>query len=203
MKQLIFAIIATMISLNVLAQENIERKHEFRAIYGETVTFTTANVLGDAIVDAFTGMKTDQKTYGSYGIGYRYMHNRFGLGADISYIGLRNDVKLASGNPTDFRVNKNYFIVLPSADFTYIKSGIFKLYGGVGLGAMVGLKNQKSLTTDGADYLKNTKLDKTDAFLAYQINPLGIRLGNDRIGAFLEAGYGIKGVVNVGLSLKF
>lgn len=203
MKQLFFATIAVMISLQVLAQENTAYKHEFRAIYGETLTFTTANLLGIAITDALSGMKTDMKTYGSYGIGYRYEHNRLGIGADISYIGLRNDVKLAAGNPTDFRLNENYFIVLPSADFTYFKSGIFKLYGGVGLGAMVGIKNQKSLTTDGGDYLKNNKLDKNGAYLAYQINPLGVRIGSERIGAFVEAGYGVKGLVNVGLSLKF
>jgi hypothetical protein len=38
---------------------------------------------------------------------------------------------------------------------------------------------------------------------AYQINPIAIRVGNDRIGGFVEAGFGTKGFVTAGLSLGF
>lgn len=202
MKQLILAIIASVMSVGVMAQESTTRKHELRAYYGETLTFDIANLIGNSLTDALSGLHTDMKGYGAFGLGYRYSINRFGLGADVSYIGYRNDIRIQKDNPIDFRVNENYFVVLPTADFTYFKSGILRLYGGVGVGAMVGLKSQKSLTNDGKEYLKTNAYDKNSVNLAFQVNPIAIRLGNDRIGGFLEAGFGMKGLVNVGLSLK-
>lgn len=38
---------------------------------------------------------------------------------------------------------------------------------------------------------------------AYQINPIALRVGNDRVGGFVEAGLGTKGFVTAGVSFKF
>lgn len=42
----------------------------------------------------------------------------------------------------------------------------------------------------------------SDAAITFQATPLGIRLGK-KVGAFVEIGYGYKGIVNLGLSGRF
>lgn len=46
------------------------------------------------------------------------------------------------------------------------------------------------------------KSDLTTSF-AYQVNPIAVRVGNDRVGGFVEAGFGYKGFLTAGLSFKF
>ena len=46
------------------------------------------------------------------------------------------------------------------------------------------------------------KADFSPSF-AYQVNPIAIRVGNDRIGGFLEGGLGHKGILTAGISLRF
>lgn len=46
------------------------------------------------------------------------------------------------------------------------------------------------------------KADLSTSF-AYQVNPIALRVGNDRIGGFVEAGLGNKGFLTAGVSLKF
>lgn len=38
---------------------------------------------------------------------------------------------------------------------------------------------------------------------AYQVNPIALRVGNNRVGGFVEAGLGTKGFVTAGISFKF
>lgn len=46
------------------------------------------------------------------------------------------------------------------------------------------------------------KADLNTSF-AYQVNPIALRVGNETIGAFVEAGLGHKGFVTAGLSFRF
>lgn len=39
--------------------------------------------------------------------------------------------------------------------------------------------------------------------LGNQLSPLAVEVGNDNIRGFLELGFGIQGIVNVGLSHRF
>ena len=54
-------------------------------------------------------------------------------------------------------------------------------------------------------YCCHRATQKTDlnAAFAYQVNPIGLRVGNDRIGGFVEAGMGHKGFLTPGVSVKF
>jgi len=60
---------------------------------------------------------------------------------------------------------------------------------------------EKGLTEAGKKNA-NTKA-KTATDFAFQVNPIALRVGNDHIGGFLEAGLGYKGFVTAGMSLKF
>lgn len=65
----------------------------------------------------------------------------------------------------------------------------FQFYGTAGVGFFVKRKTLYEMQTD------------TDFGYTFQVSPVGLRLGN-RVGAFMELGYGYKGVFIGGLSVK-
>ena len=57
-----------------------------------------------------------------------------------------------------------------------------------------------ALTEAGKSQVQKASLSTN---FAYQVNPIALRVGNERIGGFLEAGLGHKGFLTAGVSLKF
>ena len=203
MKKLFLVFLLLGVVIKVSAQDDKQKKHEVRAFYGETFQLDFANALTDALTNIFsTHYKTSSNVYGAFGLGYRYNINRFKVGGDVSYIAYRSNVAMKKGGEADYKTSDNNFIVLPSAEFVYFKRGILELYGGAGVGAFVSLSKSSPITPEGKKYLNNNLNDKS-VNLAYQINPIAIRLGTGTVGGFLELGYGMKGLVNLGVSFKF
>jgi hypothetical protein len=66
------------------------------------------------------------------------------------------------------------------------------LYGGAGFGNFY--RQDQLISYPDQTY--------SDTAITFQITPLGIRLGK-RVGAFVELGYGYKGIANVGVSGRF
>lgn len=203
MKKFVWVILAFTACSSLFAQnDNKNDKHEVRAYYGEPLGMDLMNILSDGLTDALSGQTRSTSRVGLFGLGYRYKINRFKLGADLSYVGYKSDVKMSKNGTTDYKTSEHNFIVLPSADFVYYKRGILELYGGAGFGALFGTSKYTSVTDAGKKYLNNNLTDQSLSF-AFHVAPIAIRLGNDRIGGFAELGYGMKGFVNVGLSFKF
>lgn len=61
--------------------------------------------------------------------------------------------------------------------------------------------SEKALTREGQE-LASKSTSRFGAFI-YQLNPIAVRVGNDRIGGFVEAGLGLKGFVTAGVSIGF
>lgn len=207
MKQFLLLIFLFGAFIQVSAQDNNFKKHEVRVFYGETFQLDIAKGLANGLVDAFSSsvsrhFKTSSNVYGAFGLGYRYNINRFKVGGDLSYIGYRSKTAMNKGGESDYKTSENNFIVMPSAEFVYYKSGILELYGGGGVGTFISLSKSTPVTPEGKKYLNNNLKDKSVDF-AYQINPIAVRLGNGTVGGFLELGYGMKGLVNLGVSVKF
>lgn len=207
MKQLLLVILLFGASIQVSAQECKSKKHEIRVFYGETFQLDIARGIANGLVDAIGSIgsahfKTSSNVYGAFGLGYRYNINRFKVGGDISYIGYRSKIAMNKGGASDYKTSENNFIVMPSAEFVYYKYGILELYGGAGVGTFISLSKSTPVTPEGKKFLNNNLNDKS-ADIAYQINPIALRLGNGTVGGFLELGYGMKGLVNLGVSVKF
>ena len=92
------------------------------------------------------------------------------------------------------------FLVLPTAEFVYFKRNLFELYGGASVGVDLVRQSESKLDEKGKSASEKNSLS---ANLAYQVNPIAFRVGNDRIGGFMEAGFGYKGFLTAGVSLKF
>lgn len=176
-------------------------KHEFRISVSDGLTQGSVDILGLGIEDAITGTKTTDSKYSLiYGFGYRYAINRFRVGADLGFGKSSDKQILPVDNTPSYSRNDLKFLVLPTAEFVYFKHGLFELYGTAAAGVNMTRHTEKGFTEAGKRVAG--KADFSTSF-AYQVNPVAVRVGNNRIGGFVEAGIGHKGFLTAGVSLKF
>lgn len=175
--------------------------HEIRLSVSDGLTMGNANILGMGISDALTGTKRGDESYSLvYGVGYRYALNRFRIGADFGFSQSNSKLTLSGEKSASLKEKELNFLVLPTAEFTYYRRGLLELYGTAGAGVKMTRHTETGLTEAGKASAR--KADLSTSF-AYQVNPIALRVGNDRIGGFLEAGLGYKGFVTAGVSLRF
>jgi hypothetical protein len=72
----------------------------------------------------------------------------------------------------------------------WVKRRGFQFYGTAGVGFFVKRKTLYEMQTE------------TDFGSTFQVSPVGLRMG-EKVGLFMEMGYGYKGVLNGGLSMRF
>jgi len=194
MKKSIFIAIATVVGFVFNTQAQESKKHEIRIDYSDATPLVIADVFTNAFVSAISGSESsNEKAFGMLSTGYRYaLSNRFSIGADLSYANASSDMKNKSTNEITYR-KSNFYMVLPTAKYSYVKRGIIDFYGTVASGAIL---------ANGSDRTDHEKTTTNDIIFAFQVNPLGLRIGKDW-GGFLEAGYGFKGIFALGASYRF
>lgn len=194
MKKSIFIAIATVMGVAFHTHAQESKKHEIRIDYSDATPLVIADVFTNAFVSAISGSESsNEKAFGMLSAGYRYaVSNRFSIGADLSYANASSDMKNKSTNEITYR-KSNFYMVLPTAKYSYVKRGIIDFYGTVASGAIL---------ANGSDKTDQAKTTTNDVIFAFQVNPLGLRIGKDW-GGFLEAGYGFKGIVALGASYRF
>jgi len=94
-------------------------------------------------------------------------------------------------------IYREYFLTfLAHAHYHWLQKGILDLYSGAGGGICF---NQKK---DSRNDFRNVKNNRFQTGFAYQLTPLGLRIGK-RPGGFIELGYGYKGLIAAGFSYRF
>lgn len=178
-----------------------ENKHDIRISVSDGLTQGSVGVLGMGLLDAVIGSKrTDEKYSLVYGLGYRYSLGRFKVGADLGFSNSSSKLALVGETSPSLKESNLNFLVLPAAEFVYYKRGLVELYGTAAAGVNLCRHKETALADAGKKAMK--KADLSTSF-AYQVNPIALRVGNDRVGGFVEAGLGHKGFVTAGVSLKF
>ena len=176
-------------------------KHEIRLAVSDGLTLTTVDVFGMGLADAVMGSKrSDEKSSMVYGLGYRYAINRFRVGADLGFAQSSSKLAFAGEKTPSVKERELNFLVLPTAEFVYYKRGLVELYGGASAGVNMIRHKESALTEAGKSQVQKASLSTNFAYLVY---PIALRVGNERIGGFLEAGLGHKGFLTAGVSLKF
>lgn len=184
-----------------LAKGQTDNRNQIRFSVSDGLTLSTVDILGTGISDAITGGKrSDQKGTLLYGLGYRYSLNRFKVGADLGFARSSSKLTLTGESSPSIKEKNLNFLVLPTAEFVYLRKGLFEMYGSASAGINLSRHTEDALTEAGRKNL--SKSDLTTSFI-YQVNPIGFSVGNDRIGGFVEVGLGSKGFLTAGLSLKF
>lgn len=176
-----------------------DRKHDIRLSVSDGLTQGTSNILRMGISDAVLGTKrSDNKTSLTYGFGYRYSINRFRLGADLGFGMTTSKLALTGEKSPSIKEKDLRFLVLPTAEFVYFKRRLVELYGSAAAGVNMSRHTETALTKDATAGKSSFSTE-----FAYQVNPIALRVGNNRVGGFVEAGLGTKGFVTAGVSFKF
>lgn len=176
-------------------------RHEIRLSASDGLTLGLANVFGMGLSDAVTGSKrSDEKSSLVYSLGYRYSIAQFRVGADLGFVQSTSKLTLIGETAPSLKEKDLNFMLLPTVEFVYFKRGVVELYGGAAAGVNLVNHTEKSLNQTATSNAKKSDLSTT---FAYQVNPIALRVGNQRIGGFLEAGLGYKGFVTAGVSLRF
>ncbi|OUO96485.1 hypothetical protein [Barnesiella sp. An22] len=176
-------------------------RHEIRLSASDGLILGLANVFGMGLSDAVTGSKrSDEKSSLVYSLGYRYSIARFRVGADLGFVQSTGKLTLIGETAPSLKEKDLNFMLLPTVEFVYFKRGVVELYGGASAGVNLVNHTEKSLNQTATSNAKKSDLSTN---FAYQVNPIALRVGNQRIGGFLEAGLGYKGFVTAGVSLRF
>ena len=199
-------LLLSTIGVNAQNDKNTEmnsNRHDFRIGYSDGLTLGGASFWGMGLGDVITGTeRSDQKSTGVFGIGYRYaLSQRFKLGMDLGLAKVTSKVTSKPDKSPSYKEKELNFLVLPTAEFVYFRRSLVQLYGSASAGVDFSRHYETGLTEKGKELAQKDSKFRTD--FAYHVNPIGIRIGNSRIGGFVEAGLGYKGFVSAGLSLGF
>lgn len=179
-----------------------ENKHDIRLSVSDGTTLTMTDIFGGALSEGLLGSKrTDEKVFGVFGLGYRYNIHRFRVGGDLGFGLQSNKLTLNGQDSPSIKERKLNFMILPTAEFIYFKRNLVELYGSASAGVNLCRESEKGLNNEGKELA--AKKSSLSTSFAYQVNPIAVRVGNDRIGGFVEAGFGTKGFVTAGLSMGF
>jgi hypothetical protein len=156
----------------------------------------------DQVTDIFTDVITVVLTMGTFGkvnqefsgvpfLTYHYAANsRFGVGAAIGGYSDSGDLRLGDDVVGTFR-ERNY-IAAVELDYHWLMKPNLQMYSGVGFGVRF---RRGTYTAAEADTV--SKILPT-----FHLNAIGLRFGR-KIGFFLEAGVGYKGMLSGGLDAQF
>lgn len=146
------------------------------------------------------GKGPDHYSYsGTFQLNYYFrLAKGYSIGATLLYEQQQHD-KTANYPYTEDRrhiYRERYLSLLASQKYAWVRSKWISLYSALDLG--VCLVDRKESRNDFS-YLKD---EFTETRFAYQATPFGIRAGQ-RLGGYMELGYGYKGIAAIGFSYRF
>lgn len=136
------------------------------------------------------------KGNGTLSAGFLYhLSDKLALGADVYYA--KNKSEFSYSNSSTQVPVSTWKSLLVHARYTYLRQIVnipnFELYGAVSVG---GSSVNSEITRPNGSVIT-----RPDRYLAYQVTPFGIRTGR-QLGFWAEVGYGYKGILHCGLSLR-
>jgi hypothetical protein len=95
------------------------------------------------------------------------------------------------------KTSNQYWSAMAKVEWNWASFGGLHLYGNLA-GGHYGVTSTLTDNTSGLTPDHST----TDGGFAYQVTPIGARIGGNRVSVFLEAGWGFLGMVNGGVRFK-
>ncbi|MDR2680148.1 MAG: hypothetical protein LBC47_04985 [Tannerella sp.] len=173
------------------------KKHSLEVGLGIWNTNEILNTFSDMIVSSLPNdmeMK-DDGSYGSVHLGYKYHSSRiFAVGGFVAY-----DYAQSKGFVAGIETGKFYkthYTFALETELTYLPLGAFNMYALAGIGRT--FYHLKYKSNNG----ENLNDSATNPYTTFQITPVGLRFGRNA-GAFLELGFGYRGILNAGLFARF
>ncbi|MCD6597810.1 MAG: outer membrane beta-barrel protein, partial [Bacteroidales bacterium] len=191
-KLIILLILSGMLQTSTFAQN---KRHEIVAGYGMASHQTFKEITVNLAVTIFTVGNVNtvyQSGSGTFYLGYRYhLSKHFSMGIDAAYQSILEEVRNSDERVGNLK--RKYITASALTNISYINRPAFQLYSTISAGYIQGKGNYTPV--------EGEEESMTDGFFGFQVNPVGIRFGRT-VGGFVELGYGYKGVLNFGLSVK-
>jgi len=170
------------------------RQHDLALGYGVLSIDQAADIFTDIITIVLTmGTfgKVNQEFTGVPFLTYHYSANsRFGFGGAIGGYSSSGDLQLAGDTVGTFK-ERNY-VAAVELDYHWLMKPSFQMYSGLGFGVRF---RRGTYTAEAADTVSKV-------LPTFHLNVIGLRFGR-KVGFFLEAGVGYKGMLSGGLDAQF
>lgn len=179
--------------------DSLYNKNELSVYTGLFSWEQSVGFVGEALFDlnsfVDSGYQVRPKVIHPIGISYKY-HFTKNVCIKSSFSFARTRKLYSFTNPMyNYTRTDNIYSFMLGAEWHYFNRRLISLYSGLEIGGFIW--NTNVLNND------NIKDRSTQGFVAFQMNAFGLRVGNDRIGGFVEVGVGNNGIINTGLSVKF
>ncbi|WP_417611789.1 hypothetical protein [Owenweeksia hongkongensis] len=198
MKKLFALLFITSLGSEIVqAQSSSESEMGFLRLEATAGIYTTKDIFTD--IEYPTSGVWGKNATGTYFLGisfFRYKKLEVGVSAGYQKAYISNPVYSFDYN-TGINIEDNldvtYLTFIPNVRLNWVSSedNKFEMYSSFGLG----------LTNVREDYEVQTFRDDSYLIPAFDITGFGIRLGN-KFGGFMEVGFGTKGLMRAGLSLR-
>jgi len=196
MKRLTF--VSLLLGLMILSSSSLksqERPNQFSAGYG-VITIDEELAIIESVISSVITVGNynleNQQMSGAFVFTYNYALSKIvHLGGAFVYENITEDVMVSKEKKGEFK--RDFYTIAAEGRFSYLNASFFQMYSGVGAG--VTFNTDKFISTDGSEN------SDSQTHFNFQINLLGLRVGN-AFGAYAELGYGYKGIVNAGISVR-
>lgn len=202
MRKIMLVIAAAMVATTGLkAQDNgYENKHEVAVSIGIGSNSRIIDDLENAITTIMAGVKYGDEHYvGPFSVEYFYKAKPWlGVGGILAYGKNTQDLYFfTDDDKAAGKIKNNYFTVMPSVKFDWLRKSNFGLYSKLAIGATY--RNEK------VDYNESTyeDFDESEWHVNWQISAIGVEVGGKALRGFAELGTGEQGILLGGVRYKF
>lgn len=219
MRKFVLTVLLSLIAVTVSAQKNRVKeydyypKSEFYAQYGTPSIIQLTTVLNSEYKSPSVGIDSESRNHkfsGIVALGYNFsispklslgIDGNYGYGSADFYIDDLAEIPL----PEPFFVCRSaissYTVHLNGA-YTYWRQGAMECSGGLYLGVCIMDEQLQNINERDLNRYGLTMPKESDKVrFSYHITAVKFRYG-DMIGGFAELGFGYRGLLNVGLSIK-
>lgn len=173
--------------------------HDIMFGYGIAATDMFQDINSTMLDELYPDMRYIRDNYGGTGIislTYRHITKNEMMFWGISAAYNKTKGEIYNIGQFEGELVRSFITIAIEGQYRYQNLKKVQLYSGLGIGYTFG-----SETLDPPSESGKTSSSGSINKFAWQINALGIRIGNS-IAGFIEFGYGYKGIVNVGLSIQ-
>lgn len=160
--------------------EPLKLRHRISLSYNDGVSFR----LGSPF-DHFPGLRMPEgvASAGSFNLDYLYIlpSGRWGFGVGVGLM----PTTAQPYKGLDWSVSDLLLTIAPRVQCTYFRSKLVELYGAASVGVIM-----------SASAIGNRPMA-----MAWQLDPIAVRVGSERIAGFLSVGWGSRGIVGLGVQV--
>ncbi len=184
-------------------------RHEFRLGVSDPLGFTYMRELSASpfLGEPIEGVSPTKQIFTPvFSLDYHYRATKWfwlGLTAGYNYYQEKGDalyVGYIFPENSTWQYKEHHFLIMPSLRFSYLNRPHLTLYSGLAVGLYI--KHGREYLDDD-NLIQPITIDHNRVFSAFQLTAFGLKAGGNHWFGSFEAGFGIKGIVNLGVGYEF